>query len=153
MFSLHIDTARTWRGGQNQVLVTVLGLRAAGHRAMLVAQFAEVLRQSVHARGDSFGDLVADAARLERELADPDFTEFAALLVRYQEIATTRRSELPPHWTCAEDLRRNECLRVQLEESPVAADGELAFEIERRSRELEDRLHALLREHLQRARR
>ena len=37
MFSLHVDTARTWRGGQNQVLVTVLGLRAAGHRAMLVA--------------------------------------------------------------------------------------------------------------------
>ena len=37
MFLMHIDTARTWRGGQNQVLVTVLGLRAMGHRAMLVA--------------------------------------------------------------------------------------------------------------------
>lgn len=37
MFSLHVDTARSWRGGQNQVLVTVLGLRAAGHRAMLIA--------------------------------------------------------------------------------------------------------------------
>jgi glycosyltransferase involved in cell wall biosynthesis len=37
MFSLHIDTALSWRGGQNQVLVTVLGMRAAGHRAMLVA--------------------------------------------------------------------------------------------------------------------
>jgi hypothetical protein len=37
MFSLHIDTARSWRGGQNQVLLTVLGLRAMGHRAMLVA--------------------------------------------------------------------------------------------------------------------
>lgn len=37
MFSLHIDTAVSWRGGQNQVLVTVLGMRAAGQRAMLVA--------------------------------------------------------------------------------------------------------------------
>src|SRR5262245_34845158 len=37
MFSLHVDTARTWRGGQNQVLLTVQGLRAAGHRAALVA--------------------------------------------------------------------------------------------------------------------
>ena len=37
MFSLHIDTARSWRGGQNQVFVTVLGLRALGHRATLVA--------------------------------------------------------------------------------------------------------------------
>src|SRR5437773_5921353 len=36
MFSLHIDTARTWRGGQNQVLLTVNGLRALGHRAALV---------------------------------------------------------------------------------------------------------------------
>jgi len=37
MFSLHIDTARTWRGGQNQVLLTVLGLRTRGHRTVLVA--------------------------------------------------------------------------------------------------------------------
>ena len=45
MFSLHIDTARTWRGGQNQVLLTVLGLRALGHRAMLVAHPGGELRQ------------------------------------------------------------------------------------------------------------
>lgn len=37
MFSLHVDTARTWRGDQNQVLLTVLGLRARGHRTVLVA--------------------------------------------------------------------------------------------------------------------
>ena len=37
MFSLHVDTARTWRGGQNQLLLTVLGLRARGHRTALVA--------------------------------------------------------------------------------------------------------------------
>ena len=37
MISLHIDTARSWRGGQNQALLTVRGLRALGHRAELVA--------------------------------------------------------------------------------------------------------------------
>lgn len=37
MTSLHIDTARSWRGGQNQVLLTVMGLRQRGHRAVLVA--------------------------------------------------------------------------------------------------------------------
>lgn len=37
MFSLHIDTAKTWRGGQNQVLLTVNGLREIGQRAALVA--------------------------------------------------------------------------------------------------------------------
>ena len=30
-FSLHIDTAISWRGGQSQVLQTVMGLRARGH--------------------------------------------------------------------------------------------------------------------------
>jgi glycosyltransferase involved in cell wall biosynthesis len=37
MFSLHIDTAKSWRGGQSQVMHTVLGLREIGHRAALIA--------------------------------------------------------------------------------------------------------------------
>jgi glycosyltransferase involved in cell wall biosynthesis len=37
MRSIHIDTARGWRGGQNQVLMTVTGLAEAGHQAVLVA--------------------------------------------------------------------------------------------------------------------
>jgi L-malate glycosyltransferase len=37
MFSLHIDTGRGWRGGQIQVMHTVMGLRAVGERAALVA--------------------------------------------------------------------------------------------------------------------
>ena len=45
MFSLHVDTARTWRGGQNQVLLTVLGLRAQGHRTALVAHPAGELQR------------------------------------------------------------------------------------------------------------
>jgi glycosyltransferase involved in cell wall biosynthesis len=35
--SVHIDTAQTWRGGQNQVLQLVTGLESLGHRAWLVA--------------------------------------------------------------------------------------------------------------------
>lgn len=37
MFSIHVDTAKTWRGGQRQVLLTVVGLRERGHRTILVA--------------------------------------------------------------------------------------------------------------------
>jgi glycosyltransferase involved in cell wall biosynthesis len=48
MYSLHIDTARTWRGGQNQVLLTVNGLRAIGHRAALVAHPDGELRRRAH---------------------------------------------------------------------------------------------------------
>jgi glycosyltransferase involved in cell wall biosynthesis len=64
MFSLHIDTARTWRGGQNQVLLTVLGLRALGHRSMLVAHAAGELRQ----RAKEGLDLVPLAPKTEMDL-------------------------------------------------------------------------------------
>ncbi len=36
MRSLHVDTARTWRGGQNQVWQLVTGLEERGHRTVLV---------------------------------------------------------------------------------------------------------------------
>ena len=65
MFSLHIDTARTWRGGQNQVLLTVLGLRALGHRAMLVAHAAGELRQ----RAAEGLDLIPLAPKTEMDLS------------------------------------------------------------------------------------
>ena len=48
MIALHIDTALTWRGGQNQALLTVNGLRAIGHRAELVAHPAGELRKRAH---------------------------------------------------------------------------------------------------------
>ena len=65
MFSLHIDTARSWRGGQNQVLLTVLGMRALGHRAMLVAHAAGELRQ----RAKEGLDLVPLTPTTEMDLA------------------------------------------------------------------------------------
>jgi glycosyltransferase involved in cell wall biosynthesis len=48
LFSLHIDTAVSWRGGQSQVLQTVLGLRARGHRAVLVAHPKGELARRAH---------------------------------------------------------------------------------------------------------
>lgn len=64
MFSLHVDTAKTWRGGQRQVLLTVLGLRERGHRTVLVA----------HPEGELAGraseghDLIRLAPRAEVDL-------------------------------------------------------------------------------------
>src|SRR6187455_868862 len=46
MFSLHIDTARSWRGGQSQVRYTVIGLRLLDQRAALVAHPAAAWRLS-----------------------------------------------------------------------------------------------------------
>jgi len=65
MFSLHIDTARTWRGGQNQVLLTVNGLRAIGQRAALVAHSDGELRR----RADEGLELIPIAPRTEMDLA------------------------------------------------------------------------------------
>jgi glycosyltransferase involved in cell wall biosynthesis len=65
VFTLHLDTARTWRGGQQQTLLTVLGLRARGHRAVLVAHPAGEL----HQRASEGPDLVPLAPRNEVDLA------------------------------------------------------------------------------------
>src|SRR5947207_1153500 len=65
MFSLHIDTARTWRGGQNQVLLTVNGLRAIGERAALVAHPDGELRR----RAAEGLELIPLAPRTEMDLS------------------------------------------------------------------------------------
>jgi glycosyltransferase involved in cell wall biosynthesis len=65
MFSLHIDTARSWRGGQNQVLLTVNGLRAMGQRAALVAHpGCELLRRAAEGL-----ELIPLAPRTELDLS------------------------------------------------------------------------------------
>jgi L-malate glycosyltransferase len=64
MFSIHVDTARTWRGGQNQVLLTVNGLRAIGHRAALVAH----PNGQLLSRADEGLELIPIAARTEVDL-------------------------------------------------------------------------------------
>src|SRR5256885_8477607 len=65
MFSLHVDTARTWRGGQNQVLLTVNGLRSIGQRAALVAHPDGELRR----RAAEGLELVPMAPRTEVDLS------------------------------------------------------------------------------------
>jgi L-malate glycosyltransferase len=65
VFSLHIDTARPWRGGQSQVRYTVMGLRALGHRAALVAHpEGELLKRMSEGM-----DLIPLAPRSEIDLA------------------------------------------------------------------------------------
>ena len=65
LFSLHIDTARTWRGGQGQVMHTVMGLRARRHRTALVAHPGGEL----YRRMSEGTDLIPLAPRNEIDLA------------------------------------------------------------------------------------
>jgi glycosyltransferase involved in cell wall biosynthesis len=78
MFSLHVDTARTWRGGQNQVLLTVNGLRSIGQRAALVAHPDGELRRRV----EEGLDLIPIAPRTEMDLSAA--WKFSRLLKRLQ---------------------------------------------------------------------
>lgn len=64
MFAIHVDTQRAWRGGQRQVLLTVLGLRERGHRALLIAHPEGELAQ----RASEGHDLVRMAPRTEVDL-------------------------------------------------------------------------------------
>lgn len=65
MFSVHVDTARGWRGGQRRVLLTVLGLRARGHRAALVVHPDGELRR----RASEGTDLYPFAPRMAMDLS------------------------------------------------------------------------------------
>jgi L-malate glycosyltransferase len=65
LFSLHVDTARTWRGGQHQVLLTMNGLHAIGQRAALAAHPDGELRH----RAQKGLDVVPLAPRSEMDLA------------------------------------------------------------------------------------
>src|SRR5689334_2372770 len=76
----HLDTGRTWRGGQAQVLLLMRGLRTRGHASTLLAPdgpLAERARAEgiAHVRWDGRGDLDAGAvwsgARALRRVA-PD---------------------------------------------------------------------------------
>jgi glycosyltransferase involved in cell wall biosynthesis len=100
MFSLHIDTARSWRGGQNQVLLTVNGLRALGQRTALVAHPDGELRR----RAEEGLELVPIAWRLARVLKrlapdvvhahDPHGLAMASLALSFG--GGTRGADRPP---------------------------------------------------------
>jgi len=116
-------------------------------RAVLVAQFAEFLRRSVHARGDSFDQLLAEAQALAPESDDADFTELVQLLERSRALIL---SSLPRHDALTQAIdavRKNYFLRAQIEDLPDPKP-ELLKQIEQQNVDLEERLRKLLEEEL-----
>jgi hypothetical protein len=112
-----------------------------------VAQFAEILRRSIHARNDSLDELISVAATLERELADPDHIEFMTLLMRTRELI--RQAPYPVRGDlarCIDTLRRNRILDCEYSDLRVDVGDELVAELERQNRELENRIRDLIRQ-------
>jgi glycosyltransferase involved in cell wall biosynthesis len=112
---LHVDTARGWRGGQNQVLLTALGMAARGHEVALAcraggalearAREAGVAVRPIAFRGDLWPPAVASLAAVLRrdkprllQLHDPHAVS-AGLLARRLAgsvpVVATRRVDFP----------------------------------------------------------
>jgi len=113
-------------------------------RAVLVAQFAEVLRRSYHARADSYGELLAAAERLERELEDPELGELVALMHRADRLVREHVAYAHDFERAVDTARANAWLRARVEALHGAEDAELLRSLERENARLEGAVRALL---------
>ena len=113
---LHVDTARGWRGGQNQVLLTALGMTARGHDVTVACRAGGVLAarakgaglgvREIAFRGDLAPWAIPPLARVLREalpdvvqLHDPHATSAGLLALRLTaqrpSLVATRRVDFP----------------------------------------------------------
>ncbi|MBJ02128.1 MAG: hypothetical protein CMK00_04565 [Planctomycetes bacterium] len=95
-------------------------------RSVLVAQFAEFLRRSTHAQGDSWETLLDEGRALDGVLGDADFTEFLALSAQARQLLGEAPTVLGPLEEAIEAYRRNHLREAELE---LAGEGS-AVEVE-----------------------
>ncbi|MBI5362556.1 MAG: von Willebrand factor type A domain-containing protein [Planctomycetes bacterium] len=113
-------------------------------RAAIVGQLAEFLRRSIHARNDSFDQLIADAKKLESETRDAEFSEFVTLLDQSKALILNgwpNRDELS---LAIDHIRQNCVLRAELERAATERDRQVLADLEKSNRELEARLREML---------
>ena len=133
--------------GGESVLASFAAGSAGYRRATLVAELAEFLRGSVHARGDSFARLVEESKKLERELADPEFGEFAGLVLRAEPLVKARDArETPRLLELADELCR---LHYEVGRRERARET-VEPEVERSTREEIEKLEQAVRGEVQR---
>jgi Ca-activated chloride channel family protein len=112
-----------------------------------VAEFAEILRQSVHARDGSLAAIERLAEPLVDELrADPDVAEFVALVKQAARLPDLipPRNELT---RCVDEIKRMRCWREELRDTPTPRDPrdeEAMRALEESNRRLEQQLRDVL---------
>ena len=121
-------------------------------KSTLVAQFAEFLRRSIHARNDSFDQMIADAKKLESEARDAEFTELVTLLDQSKALILTGWPHKDELALAIDQIRENHVLRAQLEHLASERDKQLLADLEKSNREMESRLRELLRRRLEQPR-
>jgi RNA polymerase sigma factor (sigma-70 family) len=113
-------------------------------RAVLVAQFAEFLRRSVHARGDSFEDLMREAARIQQEAPQAEFLEFVALLERTRDLLARTLPPCDELCEAMEELKRGQYRLTELEALGAGRDQTLFEQLQRENKQQEEKVRALL---------
>ncbi|MCZ6596610.1 MAG: von Willebrand factor type A domain-containing protein, partial [Planctomycetota bacterium] len=123
------------------------GTTAGFRQAVLVAQFAELLRRSVHARGDSYDVLAAETEKLSKELDNPVFTEFRDLVVERRELIHAHLPEQSDLAKAIDELCRYHYIQGQLDLLAQAKEArDVLDDLERVNAELEAKLEQRIRD-------
>lgn len=118
-------------------------------RAVVVAQFAEFLRRSIHARGESLDDLIAEADKLEKETHDPETGELVLLLHKSKSLILAAMPKCDDLCEAMETLRRRELLRCEHAQLELGQDKQLLADLEKQNQDLEQRIRDLLRRRIE----
>lgn len=113
-------------------------------QSALVAQFAEFLRRSVHARGDSIDDLLARCIALVPRLNDAEFTEFAKLVDASRTLILSNLPRTDELTQAVDSLRRNRMLSEELRQLAQAQASDVLKQLEEQNRKLEDEIRRLI---------
>ena len=138
--------------GQPVLASSQTGFEGAGvgyRRAVVVAQFAEFLRRSVHARGDSLEDLIVEADKLVKETGDAETAEFVVLVHKSKQLILNALPACDDLCQAIDAVRRRSLLRCEEELLAKESNQKILEDIEAENRKLEDRIRDLLRRRLE----
>lgn len=119
-------------------------------KSVLAAQFAEILRRSIHARGDSLDDLLNESLKLQKEIpTDTDFSEFVQLVSKSKDLILRTMPACDELCQAIDSVRETYYRRAQLEQLQRDMDQKTVDELKRQNDELEARLRDIVRRRLE----
>ena len=129
--------------------VSFEGSTAGYRRSVLAAQFAEILRRSEHARGDSIIDLISASAKLAPEIRDPDFQEMLDLMTICRTEILKRHERRSDLGDCVDGLRRHYLRKAEFEALGSELDQTTTEDLEKIGRDLEEQVRNVIRRRIE----
>jgi hypothetical protein len=142
----------------NEIKAEVLGSRqssfegsdAGYRRAVIVGQFAEFLRRSVHARGRSLDDLLAEAHKLEAQIPqDAEFREFVAMVELSKKLVLANLPNCDELCQAIDAYRTWQFQCAQAERLSHERQQQIVEDLARQNRDMEEKIRELLRRRLE----